>query len=93
MALFREPLSFALFVLIHAKYQKSAGLVDDKQLKDMDCTALCTVNQTHCSTQNILCYTTALSRIGYHLRRNTAFNIWKCITGRELNGIKLRTNV
>ena len=37
--------------------------------------------------------TTAPSRIGHHLRCNTAHNIWKCITGRELNGIKLCTDV
>lgn len=93
MALFTEPLSVALLVLIHTKYQNSAGLVDHKQLKDTNCNVLRTVNQTHCSTQNILWYTTALSRVGYHLRCNTAYNIWKCITGKELIGIKLRTDV
>jgi len=52
-----------------------------------------TVNQTHCSTQTILCYATALSRIGNHLRCNTAYNIWKCVPGSALNGIKLCTDV
>ena len=47
MALFTEPLSIALLALIHTKYQKSAGLVDYKQLKDTDCTVLCTVNANY----------------------------------------------
>jgi hypothetical protein len=93
MALYTEPLWVALFGLIHRKHQKSAVLVDYKHLKDADCSVLHTVNQTHSSTQNILCYTTALSRIGNHLRCNTAYNIWKCITDRALNGIKLCTDV
>jgi len=49
MALFTEPLWVALLGLIHTKYQKGAGLVDYKLLKNTHCTVVCTVNRTHCT--------------------------------------------
>jgi hypothetical protein len=63
MALFTELLWVALLGLIHTKYQKSAGLVDYKQLKDTHWTVVRTVNQTHRSTEYfMLCYRTISDR-------------------------------